>query len=169
RSVRTAAFAGEESTDVVCDSGTAGLRSRMGAGNSCMNRLVVIQVRRAAPMGAGRGRRVEVLRRRPLGAQASQGLYAYLVAQFGAEAVQKRCADIVRFLRETAASERGELRVDGPLVPAIPRVADQHRLSIEMHAAKAGSVQAALAAARDAGLLKSDAKTAIDVDPVSIL
>lgn len=86
-----------------------------------------------------------------------------------AEAVQKRCADIVRFLRETAASERGELRVDGPLVPAIPRVADQHRLSIEMHAAKAGSVQAALAAARDAGLLKSDAKTAIDVDPVSIL
>jgi primosomal protein N' (replication factor Y) len=84
-------------------------------------------------------------------------------------AVQSRCADIARFLRETPAGEQGELRVDGSILPSIPRVADQHRLSIELHAARAGAVQAALAAARDAGLLKSDAKTAIDVDPVSIL
>lgn len=86
-----------------------------------------------------------------------------------AEAVRHRCTEIVRFLRETPASERGELRVEGPLQPAVPRVADQHRLSIEMHAPKAGGVQTALAAAREAGLLKSDAKTAIDVDPVAIL
>ncbi|HEX8875415.1 MAG TPA: primosomal protein N' [Phycisphaerales bacterium] len=85
------------------------------------------------------------------------------------DAVQARCNELVRFLRETPASERRELRVDGPILPAIPRVADQHRLSIELHATRAGTVQAALAAARQAGLLKSDSKTAIDVDPVSIL
>ncbi|MBY0113673.1 MAG: primosomal protein N' [Phycisphaerales bacterium] len=84
-------------------------------------------------------------------------------------AVQSRCEEIVKFLRETPAGESGELRVFGPLLPAIPRVADQHRLSIEMHAGRAGAVQAALSTAREAGLLKSDAKTAIDVDPVSVL
>ena len=84
-------------------------------------------------------------------------------------AVRARCEEIAKFLRETTAAEAGGLIVRGPIEPAIPRVADQYRLAIELHATRAGVMQNALARAREAGLLKSDARTAIDVDPVTIV
>ena len=57
----------------------------------------------------------------------------------------------------------------GPAEPPVTRIADQFRLGIELVAPRAGLVQEALRAARAEGLVKSDAKTAVDVDPVNLM
>lgn len=63
----------------------------------------------------------------------------------------------------------GLVSVRGPMACVVGRVAGQYRYAVEMVGARAGQVQAALAGARRAGLLKSDAKTAVDVDPVALM
>lgn len=61
------------------------------------------------------------------------------------------------------------VRVLGPSPCAISRIAEHHRLEILLLAPSARLVQSAMGAVRAAGLLKSDARTAVDVDPVSLL
>jgi primosomal protein N' len=51
----------------------------------------------------------------------------------------------------------------------LSRVADHFRFGVEITAADAPSLMTLLTALRTAGLLKSDARTAIDVDPVSLM
>lgn len=63
----------------------------------------------------------------------------------------------------------GLVSVRGPMACVVGRVAGQYRYAVEIVGARAGQVQAALAGARRAGLLKSDAKTAVDVDPVALM
>lgn len=77
---------------------------------------------------------------------------------------------LARSMGETlrAAASAG-VRVLGPVPCTIARVANQYRFAIDIWAPRAGLVQATLASARQAGLLKSDARTAIDVDPVALL
>jgi len=62
-----------------------------------------------------------------------------------------------------------EIRVIGPAPCALSRLSGQYRFSIELLAANASIIQRALAHLRARGLAVSDAKTAIDVDPVSLL
>jgi len=69
-------------------------------------------------------------------------------------------------LRETGG--RG-VRVEGPMPCPISRIAGQYRFAVEAYGPTAASLQAMLAAARSAGLLLSDAKTAVDVDPVALM
>lgn len=64
--------------------------------------------------------------------------------------------------------ERG-VSVMGPYVPPLSRVAGFFRFAVEIRAATAGPLQAALQAARADKLLKSDSRTAVDVDPVALL
>jgi primosomal protein N' (replication factor Y) len=52
---------------------------------------------------------------------------------------------------------------------AIERIANQFRFAVEVYAPDAVSLQRVLGRCRAAGLLKSDAKTAVDVDPVAVL
>lgn len=52
---------------------------------------------------------------------------------------------------------------------AIERIANQFRYAIEVYAPDAVALQRVLGRCRAAGLLKSDAKTAVDVDPVAVL
>ncbi len=59
--------------------------------------------------------------------------------------------------------------VRGPAECLVSRIAGHYRFGIEITGARAGNVQAALRAARRAGLLKSDRRTAVDVDPVVVL
>ena len=61
------------------------------------------------------------------------------------------------------------LRVRGPMPCPISRIADHHRIAIELTAPTRGTLQHLLAQLRSAGLLISDAHTAIDVDPVSLM
>lgn len=83
--------------------------------------------------------------------------------------VRDRAASLAEWLRAWSSGHNAGVRVTGPLQPALTRIADEYRLAIDLGAPRAGLVQDALRAARAEGLLKSDAKTAIDVDPVSLL
>ncbi|MCE7973792.1 MAG: primosomal protein N' [Leptolyngbya sp. PLA1] len=69
----------------------------------------------------------------------------------------------------THLSASGLVSVRGPMPCVVGRVAGQYRYAVEIVGAGAGRVQAALAGVRKAGLVKSDAKTAVDVDPVALL
>lgn len=62
-----------------------------------------------------------------------------------------------------------DVRVRGPLPCAVSRIAGFYRYSVDVVGPRAGSVQRALHIARRSGLLKSDARTAVDVDPVALL
>ena len=64
------------------------------------------------------------------------------------------------------------VRVRGPAVCPIARIADFHRQQIELHVAPpagAADLQRLLTSVRNAGLLVSDTHTAVDVDPVALL
>ncbi|MEX0776546.1 MAG: primosomal protein N' [Phycisphaeraceae bacterium] len=61
------------------------------------------------------------------------------------------------------------VRLRGPMPCPISRIAGFHRLQIELIAPRAGLIQQLLTSLRNAGLVRSDAHTAVDVDPVSLL
>jgi primosomal protein N' len=64
------------------------------------------------------------------------------------------------------------VRIDGPMPCPIARVAGMHRIAIELTAAAEGGrglLQAVLAAARRRGLVKSDARIAVDIDPIALM
>ncbi len=70
-----------------------------------------------------------------------------------------------------SANERlgGNVRVRGPMPCPIARVADFHRQQIELIAPDAATLQKLLADLRRAALVRSDAHTAVDVDPVTMI
>lgn len=79
---------------------------------------------------------------------------------------------------QTHAKELGEhlnkartrdMQILGPGPAPISRIAGFHRFSIEVIAPTAAELHSALASLRAAGLLKSDARTAVDVDPVALV
>lgn len=61
------------------------------------------------------------------------------------------------------------LRIDGPVLARVGRIAGYHRFEILLIGRQRMAIQEVLAAARAAGLVKSDAHTAVDVDPVSLM
>lgn len=83
-------------------------------------------------------------------------------------AVKNRAGELAGWLKAWASRRGGELVVRGPVEPPVTRIADHYRLAIELVGPRAGVLQEALGAARAEGLVKSDAKTAVDVDPVSM-
>lgn len=68
-----------------------------------------------------------------------------------------------------AIQAAGGVRVRGPLECTVARIAGQFRFSVDVMGEKAGDVQAALGAVRRIGLLVSDSKTSVDVDPVVMM
>jgi len=67
--------------------------------------------------------------------------------------------------------ELGEpnVRIFGPAPCALARLSGRYRFSIELLAPDASTIQRVLTALRSRGLAVSDAHTAIDVDPISLL
>lgn len=74
---------------------------------------------------------------------------------------------IAAALREAAAGTAA--RIKGPMPCPISRIADHYRIAIEITAAGRGTIQSLLQRVRGQGLLKSDAATAVDVDPLALL
>ncbi len=74
--------------------------------------------------------------------------------------------DIVQAFREVGDPT---LDVRNPIPCAVARIAGQHRIGIDAFSPSAGQLQRALAHARSRGLIRSDAKTAIDIDPVALM
>lgn len=62
-----------------------------------------------------------------------------------------------------------DVRLRGPMPCPIARINDYHRIALELTARTPVGVQKALTHARNRGLLKSDARTAVDVDPTALL
>jgi primosomal protein N' (replication factor Y) (superfamily II helicase) len=73
---------------------------------------------------------------------------------------------LARLLRD-AGGPRMTLLGPGPC--PISRIAGQFRFGMELLAPAAAELQGALASVRAAGMLKSDAHTAVDVDPVALM
>lgn len=63
----------------------------------------------------------------------------------------------------------GKVKVTGPMPAPLSRIAGQHRIALELIAPSAGELRRVMTELRRAGLLKSDRRTAVDVDPVSLL
>ncbi|MDX2114612.1 MAG: primosomal protein N' [Planctomycetota bacterium] len=86
----------------------------------------------------------------------------------GAKA-ERRAHEVALAAREEAAGPGLDVRVRGPMECAIKRVGDHYRFAVEMLSATAGPLQRVLSGLRSAGLVRSDAHTAVDVDPVALL
>jgi len=93
---------------------------------------------------------------------------------------EKACATadhLAKALREEIGggvdgeSEGARVHVDviGPVPCVISRIAGHHRMEIQLLAPTAGALHKPLAALRARGLVRSDSRTAIDVDPVTLL
>jgi primosomal protein N' (replication factor Y) len=80
---------------------------------------------------------------------------------------QRAAAEVAGALRQLAPSLG--LKVQGPAPCSIARVSDQHRIGVEVLATTRSAIQHAFASLRRAGLLTSDAHTAVDVDPIALL
>ncbi len=81
-----------------------------------------------------------------------------------AEEVAARIRDVLE-----SAPDAGPCSLRGPMPCPISRIAGQYRLAIELTAHSASAIQARMTHARNLALLKSDATTAVDVDPIALL
>lgn len=61
------------------------------------------------------------------------------------------------------------LRIKGPMPCPISRIAGYYRVAVELLAPDATTIQHVLTHVRNLGLVKSDAHTAVDVDPIALL
>jgi primosomal protein N' len=82
------------------------------------------------------------------------------------ERAESRAKEIVDLLRE-----HGDERVDinGPMPCTITRIANFYRFEIEMMCPSPKPMQDAMQRVRAKGLLKSDSRVAIDVDPLWLM
>ncbi len=81
-----------------------------------------------------------------------------------AAAAMARGRELAALLEQTPNS-----RLLGPALAPVSRIAGMHRVGLELICPSATELHAALSRLRTAGLLKSDAKTAVDVDPAMMM
>ncbi len=72
-------------------------------------------------------------------------------------------------LDEANAARGNKVRMIGPAPCPIARIAGHHRLELLLFSSSRSAIQDILADARAKGLCKSDAHTAIDVDPIALM
>ena len=72
-------------------------------------------------------------------------------------------------LDEANASRGNKVRMIGPSPCPISRIAGHHRLELLLFSSSRSAIQDILADARAKGLCKSDAHTAIDIDPIALM
>ncbi len=79
---------------------------------------------------------------------------------------KSHAADIATFANQ---SNIPTLRVEGPTPCVVTRVQDRFRYEVLLTAPGAAAVQTSLAQIRSVGLAKNDRRTAVDVDPITLL
>ncbi|MBL9000498.1 MAG: primosomal protein N' [Phycisphaerae bacterium] len=92
---------------------------------------------------------------------------ARIVCRDLSEAKSRTAAKTLHDALREAAPRGVELR--GPAPCPIARIADHYRHAVEVLAPTAAALATLLSTLRSRGLLKSDARTAVDVDPVSLM
>ncbi|MEM9662376.1 MAG: primosomal protein N' [Planctomycetota bacterium] len=80
---------------------------------------------------------------------------------------ERAAADIAQAARDPIEQLQG--RLVGPMPCPIERIADHFRVAVELSAPNPAIMQQVLRLLRERGLVKSDAGTAVDVDPVSLM
>ena len=88
------------------------------------------------------------------------------------EKVKAIAHELAGMLHQANDAAQLDVRLVGPLACSIARIADHHRMELTLTADPphaAGKLQQLMATLRQAGRLVSDATTAVDVDPVSLL
>ncbi|MEN0019538.1 MAG: primosomal protein N' [Planctomycetota bacterium] len=108
----------------------------------------------------------ELAAREAAGYPPSARMARVVVRDKSLDKAQSRADAVAKLLRQSIAPG---VRLDGPMPAPIARVADHHRIAIEIIGPTPGAIRATLAAARDSGQFKSDAHTAVDVDPVALM
>jgi primosomal protein N' (replication factor Y) len=81
----------------------------------------------------------------------------------------RAAADAARIADALRPFRGPDFRVEGPMPCVFERLHDHWRHAVEVYAARAGDLRAALGQVRRRGLLRSDFHTAVDVDPVFLL
>ena len=87
-------------------------------------------------------------------------------------ALHRRATELAANLKQYNTSLNLDIRLRGPSMCAVARIAEHHRMQIELLATPpqpAVRIQKLLTALRNAKLLTSDTHTAVDVDPVDLL
>lgn len=108
----------------------------------------------------------ELLNRRRAGCPPATRMARVVVRDGEHEKAWSRAAELAGLIAEAG---RGLVRVVGPQDCVIGRIADRFRVGVEMTADDPRAIQAALGVLRARGLVKSDAATAVDVDPVAMM
>lgn len=127
-----------------------------------LNRAIVLASRHDFPTFAGE--ELEARRRFNL----PPGVRMARIVCRDEDAARARAA--ARALADELARAAGDaLAIQPPAECPLARIAGHFRFEVVVTARSAGQLQHALAALRSRGLLKSDARTAVDVDPVSMM
>jgi len=106
----------------------------------------------------------ELVMRRETGLPPIGRMVRIVCRDVDAGKAEGRAREVVVAIRGLAGIEA--VRVKGPMACPIARIGDHYRFGIELLAGSAGPLQMVLAELRTLGLVRSDAKTAVDVDPV---
>ncbi len=108
----------------------------------------------------------EVANRRRAGLPPSTRMARVVVRDEDHEKAWNRAAELAGLMAEAGGTR---VRVQGPQDCVIARITDKWRVSVELTADDPRSIQAVLGALRARGLVKSDAATAVDVDPLAMM
>ena len=81
----------------------------------------------------------------------------------------ERAKELAQQLEAFNEQLQTKVQITGPMPCPISRIAEYYRQQVGLVAADAGALQKLLTALRNAKLLISDAQTAVDVDPISLL
>lgn len=92
-----------------------------------------------------------------------------VVRDENADKATAEAEQLARTLQKAAEVHRIQARIVGPLPAPITRIGGYFRMQIEITADNAAVIQQLLSSVREAGLLRSDAWTAVDVDPINLL
>ncbi|MFM9996652.1 MAG: primosomal protein N' [Phycisphaerales bacterium] len=85
------------------------------------------------------------------------------------DAAQARAAVLTRTLEDAAKAHSVPARIMGPMPCPIARIAGQFRFAVEVLAPRASELHRLLSTLRLRGVLLSDTRTAVDVDPVMMM
>ena len=126
-------------------------------------------VRRAAAHDYAGFAREELMIRREMMLPPAGRLTRIVVRDTDHAAAQRRAHELAQHLRAANTSMALGVHLRGPHPCTIARVADYHRLELQIQAPTPAPIQQLMTALRNQGRLISDHHTAIDVDPVSVL
>lgn len=108
----------------------------------------------------------ELAARRMAGLPPTVRMVRIVVRDEQHDKAHERALEVAELLRE-AGDER--VRVVGPMPCAISRIAGFYRFGIELTCPSPVPMQEAMGRVRERGLLKSDSRVAIDVDPIWLM